>query len=130
MMESTKARVWLIRVAGMAVVVFVLYFATGYLDDSARVRVTVNNTADFDMFVIVWLDNGHEDARLLEYVTVAAHAQNSTRSGYVHAGDHTIEVWWLPAADGWPPSGENNYTHDCYIMPYMTERVVADIGQT
>ncbi len=129
-MVSTKATVWLIRAASVAVIVLVLYLATGYLSNSARVKVTVNNTADIDMLVMVWLDPLHEDAKSLGYLTIAAHAQSSMSSGYVHAGHHTIEVWWLPAADGWQPSGENNYTHDSYILPYMIDRVVVDIGQT
>jgi hypothetical protein len=127
---SREARVWLMRAAGIAAVLLVLYFATGYLTESARVRVTLDNTADFDMFAVVFLDSGHEDAESSGVLAVAAHAQISIGFGYVHAGDHTILVWWSPAAWGWPPSGLYNYSHDYYIMPYTTEKVVVDIGQT
>jgi len=130
MMVSTKSRIWLIRAAGVAVVVLVLYLSTGYLADSARVRVTVNNTADSAMLVIVWLDSGSENAKSLGYVNLTAHAEISMSSGNIQAGHHTIEAWWLPAADGWPPSGENNLTRECYIMPYVTKGIVFDIGQT
>jgi len=123
-------RTWLIRAAGVAVFVIVLYFSTGYLADSARIRVTVNNTADSAMLVIVWLDIGTENEESLGYVNLTAHAEVSMGSGNIPAGHHTIEAWWLPAADGWPPSGENNLTRECYIMPYMTKGIVFDIGQT
>ena len=126
-----EARTWLKRISAIFVVGLLAYLAIGYLGDSCKVRVTVDNTYDYPISAFAQLNVSERVFRSSGVFTVPPHSTHVI-TWYAHAGSYGIYV-------NWGGNGGNNtpdivmggsefyyYWEDFYLIPFATKNFVVE----